>query len=109
MYDFFMGTRFALFVAVAAVSSLSLMGCKEDPEFLDPVGDDAAPIADEGVTPPVCGESTLEYLEECANASECGSCVCEQAGHLNVCTKTCIVDADCPAPSRGCSGGFCRP
>jgi len=100
-----MGTRHAFVLALAVASTLSFTGCKED--FVSRSTVDASATEDAG--PPTCGESTTAYLDECAGAAECGSCVCEQAGHADVCTKACTVNEDCPAPSRGCSGGFCRP
>ena len=52
---------------------------------------------------------TIAYLQECMANDECTSCVCHSFGHVQVCTKTCTLPEDCPAPSGGCTDGFCRP
>jgi len=55
-----------------------------------------------------CG-GTVAYLQLCTMDNDCESCVCKNFGHNMNCTKACTVPADCPAPSGGCSAGFCRP
>ena len=58
----------------------------------------------------VCTGATIDYLKACTVDTECGStCMCHSFGHSMVCTKTCMGDGECPAPSGGCSAGFCRP
>jgi hypothetical protein len=52
---------------------------------------------------------TIAYLQPCTASDECTSCVCQSFGHSKICTKTCTLPEDCPAPSGGCSMGFCRP
>lgn len=76
-----------------------------------------ASCKDEGKPPPDTappGEAgacagTIGYLAACMADDECTSCLCKSFGHTKACTKTCTGDPDCPAPSGGCSNGFCRP
>ena len=65
---------------------------------------DAAVTGDGGM----CA-GTTDYLQACTANEDCMSCVCQSFGHSKVCTKACTLPEDCPAPSGGCSNGFCRP
>lgn len=89
---------------------LAVAGCSGDdgsPQPIDAADVDADPNAIDA--PAVCSGGTLGYLETCTMvAGECGSCECHSFGHTVVCTTTCTTDADCAAPSAGCTGGFCR-
>jgi len=102
-----MSARTTVLVGLLAAA---LGACSNDPPILN----DAAPIvidADPGIDAPapVCSGGTLDYLETCTvGSTDCGSCECHSFGHSVVCTKTCTDNADCPAPSAGCSGGYCR-
>lgn len=93
-----MTSRLAVLVFSLATALLSACGGKDEPV-------DAAPPAEAST---VCG-ATAGYLATCTADSECGSCMCKSFGHSMVCTKACTGPADCPAPSGGCSAGFCRP
>ncbi len=93
---------FALFVTVALTASCDDGGGNPPPA-------DSGPTVDTN-TAAVCMGGTVAYLAACTAAAECGtSCDCRLFGHSMVCTKACIDNPDCPAPSGGCSGGFCRP
>jgi hypothetical protein len=94
-------TRIASLVFVAFAG---LAACKQDM----PPAIDAAGVSIDA-PPGVCMGGTIAYLGACTMTSECGSCVCQSFGHSMVCTKSCTGPADCPAPSPGCGGGFCRP
>lgn len=95
---------FRFVLALAAV--LSLTACEDDKK----PAPDAAPTVDSTMSDGgsmTCG--TVAYLAACTADDMCESCTCRSFGHSKVCTKTCTGDGDCPAPSGGCSSGFCRP
>lgn len=69
------------------------------------------PVPDAGTTSTGDGAmctGTVAYLQNCMTDDECATCICKSFGHSQVCTQTCTIDADCPAPSGGCTQGFCR-
>jgi hypothetical protein len=66
--------------------------------------EDPAPSGDGGMC-----MGNKAYLAACGGDDECSSCTCKSFGHSRVCSKACTGDADCPAPSGGCTQGFCRP
>ena len=95
------GLRSAISLAfIAATSLVGLVGCGGD-------DDPGTPPADAFVAP-MCNGTAALYAT-CTTFEDCMSCVCRTFGHDNKCTQVCTGDADCPAPSPGCSGGFCRP
>lgn len=108
MYAGWVGNSIAVVIAMVAASSFGLMSCKEDGEPA-PV-EDAAPADDAAVDtgPALCGEGTAGFLDACTATAECGTCECRAFGHTMQCTATCTVPEDCPSPSRGCAGGYCR-
>ncbi len=83
----------------AFVAACMLTGCGG--------GDDPDPPAADAFVPPTCS-GTKPLYATCTTFDECMSCVCRTFGHDNVCTQECTIDTDCPAPSPGCAGGFCR-
>lgn len=88
---------FVLFTAALAPTVIS--SCKSDNTPADAsVGGDAG----------AC-KGTVAYLQACTMDSDCQSCLCHSFGHSIICSKACTVDGDCPAPSGGCTQGFCRP
>jgi len=95
-------TRIAGSLVLAAAALLS--ACTD----AKPPIDAAPPMIDSNIDGSSCG-GTIDYLQACTMNEMCKSCVCQNFGHSTVCTKTCMGPADCPAPSGGCSGGFCRP
>jgi hypothetical protein len=98
------GSRIA--VLVLAVSSLVVVGCKDDgkpPPVDTPVVVDTASLVDSS-----CG-GTVGYLAACTDNNMCFSCMCQSFGHSMVCTQACDANNPCPAPSNGCTAGFCRP
>ena len=99
-----MTARLLLGIVVLFTTSL-VTACDDDDEVTPAV--DAAVV--DGDAPAVCEGGTLAYLATCTMDTECGTCSCEPFGHRSVCTKTCTGNEDCPAPSGGCSAGFCRP
>lgn len=52
---------------------------------------------------------TIDFLQTCTTNDECKTCLCQAFVHSKICTKACTGDADCPAPSGGCTQGICRP
>lgn len=90
----------AFVLSTAALASTALSACKSDSK--------PAIDASTGGEAGACGGTTA-YLATCTLDSECQSCLCHSFGHSIICTKTCMVDGDCPAPSGGCTLGFCRP
>lgn|SRR3990167_3597434 len=96
-------------IAALVIASAALLGaCDSD----DPAPIDAAAVTVDGDMTTdggsVCGGTTA-YLGTCAMDNECVSCTCRSFGHSSICSQTCTGDGDCPAPSGGCSSGFCRP
>ena len=93
--------------ALVIASAALLVACDSD----DPAPIDAAAVTVDGDMTDggsVCGGTTA-YLGTCAMDNECVSCTCKSFGHSSICTQACTGDGDCPAPSGGCSSGFCRP
>jgi hypothetical protein len=89
-----------LALTFAAMSLFAGCDDKETPPPPPPV--DAAAL--------VCpGTGTTGFLANCTENDQCTSCLCKTFGHLEVCSQACTGPADCPAPSAGCSGGFCMP
>ena len=72
--------------------------CKDDKPTPD-----AGPLADA----PMCS-GTTPFLTDCTADDQCMTCVCRSFGHSQYCSQACIKDTDCPAPSGGCTSGFCR-
>lgn len=77
-------------------------------------GDDSSPPIDAPIQidgPAVCPGGAVGYLGECTDGTQCGApCQCHSFGHTMRCTTTCTDPGPaCPAPSPGCTGGFCRP
>jgi hypothetical protein len=99
VYDRQVSIRIAI-----AISFVVLSACKKDP----PVHPDAA-MNEVDAPPGLCGNGSKGYLEACTDTAECDTCECRLFGHSQVCTKTCTGDTECPAPSGGCSQGYCRP
>ena len=54
--------------------------------------------------------TVANFSEACTDDSQCECNLCFTYGNGDLrCTKTCTVDADCEAPSPGCSGmGVCK-
>lgn len=98
-----MTSRYREHVRYLLVSAMLLLGgCSDD--------GDKTPDASTVDATQVCTGSTVDYLKACTDNTMCGStCECHSFGHSMVCTKTCTVDSECPAPSGGCTTGFCRP
>jgi hypothetical protein len=87
-------TRFAMMVVLVAAAC---GGDGEDKPTID-------------ASPSVCGAaSPVPFLGACTDNAMCGDCVCHSFGHTMACTKTCTENSECPAPSGGCTEGFCRP
>lgn len=93
-----MGSRIIILLLSLAAALLSACDDGDKPPADAPVVTDGAMCA-----------GTTAYLGTCATDDECTSCICRSFGHSKVCTKSCTGPADCPAPSGGCSNGFCRP
>ncbi len=79
-------------------------------------GEDDSDRNDEDVTTPMVDASPsmcqgdLAYMESCTSNDECSTCLCFTYGMGEMrCSKECETNADCPAPSPGCSGkGVCK-
>lgn len=93
----------ALLIASAAL--LGACGGDDDPPPVDAAAPVDGDMTDGGS---VCGGTTA-YLGTCAMDNDCESCLCKSFGHSSICSQACTGDGDCPAPSGGCSSGFCRP
>jgi len=93
--------------AALLIASVALLGACGGDDAPTPV--DAATV-DGDMTDggSVCGGTTA-YLGTCAMDNDCESCLCKSFGHSSICSQACTGDGDCPAPSGGCSSGFCRP
>lgn len=83
-----------------------LSSCKDDDK---PVVDAPPPPIDSSIDASSACGGTTAYLQACTMDNDCISCACKSFGHSMVCTQACTVAADCPAPSGGCTAGFCRP
>ena len=94
-----MASRIFLIIALFGVS---LFACKDE----KPAPDAGGAAIDAGVCP---GTGPTAFLETCTDNDECSTCVCKLVGHEKICTKECDGPADCPAPSGGCTMGFCTP
>ena len=94
--------------AALLIATAALLGACSGDDAPTPI--DAAATVDASATDggSVCGGTTA-YLGTCAMDNDCVSCTCKSFGHSSICTQACTVDTDCPAPSGGCSTGFCRP
>lgn len=89
---------------IPLLASLFLFACDDDKPTVDASTIDSVPL-EAGA---VCGAKP--YLETgCLNNDECESCICHGFGHTFACTIACTGPEDCPAPSTGCTGGFCQP
>ncbi|MEJ7599674.1 MAG: hypothetical protein WKG01_17335 [Kofleriaceae bacterium] len=86
-------------ITIALFSGVVFASCKDDKPTPD-----AGRIVDGGT----CA-GTLGLTEVCTNSDECATCVCRSFGHAMNCTQACDASNPCPAPSSGCSNGFCRP
>lgn len=95
-----MASRIAISFAFVLFATALLPGCKEE---------GAAPPIDASTVDAGACAGTVAYLAACTADDECMSCTCKSFGHSRVCSKACTVDTECPAPSGGCSMGFCRP
>lgn len=84
---------------------LGLVGCGDDG------GDDGSAGMDAGANACTNVNATVvNFSEACTEDTQCECNLCFTYGNGDRrCTKACTVDADCEAPSPGCSGmGVCK-
>ncbi len=82
---------------IGSLAVLWLAACGSDPK---------SPAVDAGAcTTP--GQTA--FTKVCSVNEDCQSCLCADFGHAKACSKSCTGDADCPAPSGGCTQNVCRP
>lgn len=93
-YDRAVGSRITILLISFAAALLPACGSST------PAASDGSTCANPGAT---------AYLKTCVMNTDCASCLCQNFGHTTVCTKSCTGDADCPAPSGGCTNNVCRP
>lgn len=89
----------ALQLALLALALMAFGACGGD----DDSNGDAADAA-------MCTPGQTALYETCTANSDCDSCICHSynMGGL-LCSKTCMSDMDCPAPSTGCNNmGVCK-
>jgi hypothetical protein len=88
------------FTLAFALATAALPACSGDDGGTPP----DPPVVDADLS---CG-GTVPYLASCTTNETCATCLCGNFGHIQICTQTCTVAADCPAPATVCSNNMCR-
>lgn len=88
-------SRIALILLSFAASLLAACGGNSSP----------APIDGAVCTAP----GTTAFMSACTMNTDCASCLCQNFGHVTLCTKSCTVAGDCALPSHGCTNNVCSP